>query len=204
MTELAIENARRVVFTRQEAAFWANTGGGALNGLLKRAVQTGEIVRYRRGLYGLSPKFARHQVHPFALAQYLYGPSYISLECALAHHGWIPEAVYSITCAALKRSRSFSTPLGLFSFARIPQNVFFAGVRQETTSDGCVFLVATPLKALVDYVYVHRPFWSSLKSVRESLRIEDHEWQTLEASQVDELEGVYREGVVVEFLENVR
>ena len=77
-------------------------------------------------------------------------------------------------------------------------------MRRETTSSGDAVFIATPLKALADYVYVHRPNWNSLKSARESLRIEESEWETLNAEMFDELDGVYREGFVIEFLENVR
>lgn len=204
ITQLAIEKARRTVFTRQDAAFWSGSEGAALDGLLKRAVRAGEIVRYRRGLYGLAPRYSREKIHPFALAQYLHGPSYISLECALAHHGWIPEAVYTITCVTQARSRSFNTPLGLFSFTRVPQNLLFAGVLQESVPVGDSFFVATPLKALADYVFVHRPDWDSLESACESLRIEESELDTLQAEWFDELEGVYRERFVVAFLEKIR
>jgi predicted transcriptional regulator of viral defense system len=204
MTQLAIEHGRRRVFTRTEAAFWASADGAALDGLLKRAVAAGEIVRYRRGLYGLASRYARERVHPFGLALHLHGPSYISLECGLAHHGWIPEAVHTITSVTPHRSRSFETPLGFFSYTRIPQDRFFAGVRQEATADGTLFFVATPLKALADYVYVHRPVWSTLQAAAESLRIEESELETLDSEMLDELEGVYRGRSVIRFLDNVR
>lgn len=204
ITQLAIEYSKRAFFTRQEAAFWSKAEGASLDGLLKRATGAGEIVRYRRGLYGLSPRYNRQRGHPFSLAQLLHGPSYISLECGLAHHGWIPEAVYTITSVTAKRSRSFETSLGFFSFTRIPQQRLFAGVRQETASDGGVFFIATPLKALADYVYTHRPAWDSLDSARDSLRIEESELETLDAGMVDELDGVYREQAVLRFLNNIR
>jgi len=204
ITQLAIEKAGRTVFTRQDAAFWSGSEGAALDGLLKRAIRAGEVVRYRRGLFGIAPRYRREKIHPFALAQYLHGPSYISLECALAHHGWIPEAVYTITCVTQARGRSFNTPAGLFSFTRIPQNFLFAGVVQEVTPSGDAFFVATPLKALADYMYVHRSAWDSLESACENLRIEAGELETLRGEWFDELEGVYRERFVVEFLENVR
>jgi predicted transcriptional regulator of viral defense system len=203
ITEYAIERARRVVFTRQEAAFWAGCDGAALDGLLKRAVRAGEVWRYRRGLYGLAPRFSRVKVDLFALAQYLHGPSYLSLEAALAHHGWIPEAVYTVTCATCERSRSFETPLGLFAYTRIPQNEFFAGVRQETAADGGVFFVASPLKALADYIYVHRPAWKGPESARASLRIDEADWAALDGEMVNELEGVYRDARVLRFLDAV-
>lgn len=94
--------------------------------------------------------------------------------------------------------------MGFFSYTRVPQDRLFAGVRQETASDGGVFFIATPLKALADYVYAHRPDWDSLDSARNSLRIEESELETLDAGMVDELDGVYREKAVLRFLENIR
>lgn len=203
MTEYALEKAQRAVFTRQEAAFWAGCDGAALDGLLKRAVRSGEVLRYRRGLYGLSPRFSRVKVDPFTLTQYLHGPSYLSLEAGLAHHGWILEAVYTVTCATMERSRSFETPMGLFAYTSIPQNKFFAGVRRETAADGGVFFVGSPLKALADYIYVHRPVWEDPESARASLRIDEADWAMLDGEMVNELEGVYRDMRVLRFLDAV-
>jgi len=204
ITQLILEHSERSVFTRQEAAFWSKADGAALDGLLKRAVRAGEILRYRRGLYGLSPRYARVRPHPFSLAQFLHGPSYISLECGLAHAGWIPEAVYAVTSVTTKRGRSFENSLGLFTYTRIPQERLFAGVRHETASDGGVFFIATPLKALADYVYTHRPAWDTLEAARNSLRIEESELETLDASMIDELNGVYRDKTVLRLLENIQ
>lgn len=204
ITEQAIEKGCRPVFTRQEAAFWSSKNGAALDGLLKRAVQAGEVVRYRRGLYGLSPRFSHPKVDPFTLAQYLHGPSYLSLEAALAHHGWIPEAVYAVTCATCERSRSFETPLGLFAYTHIPQNMFYAGVRQEMAVDGGVFFVASPLKALADYIFVHRSTWEGPEAARASLRIDQADWSVVDEEMIKELEGVYRDGRVLRFLNAVR
>src|SRR4030066_249642 len=64
-------------------------------GLVNRALQAGELHRVKRGLYVLDDKYRDYPVHPFALAQVFEAGSYISLETALAHHGWIPEAVYT-------------------------------------------------------------------------------------------------------------
>lgn len=183
---------------------WSGRQGAAVDGLLKRAVNSQDIVRYRRGVYGLSPRFTREKVHPFVLAQYIDGPSYISLESALSYHGWIPEAVYTVTSVSMNRSKAFETPVGLYSFDRIPQKVFFAGVRHGEAAPGKAFLLASPLKALVDYSYVHRTKWTSLKSLQDSLRIEDDELQTLNSNHFDELEDVYPQRRVREFIAGLR
>src|SRR3989338_8200638 len=74
-------------------------------GLVKRAIAKGELIHLRRGLYGFAKKYQRRGTNLFELAQMMYGPSYISFESALSYHGWIPEAVYTVTSAAMKRSK---------------------------------------------------------------------------------------------------
>jgi hypothetical protein len=94
------------------------------------------------------------------VAQRIHGPGYISLETALSHHAWIPEAVYAVTSASLDRSNEFDTPPGHFSFTRVPQETLYAEVSRVEKEDGDSFLLASPLKALADYVYVHKCDWN--------------------------------------------
>jgi predicted transcriptional regulator of viral defense system len=82
---------------------------------VKRALKKGTLVRLKRGVYLIEKKDAE-TVDAFEIALQLNGPSYISFESALAHHGWIPEAVYTITSATPKRSSIVPTPIGTFSF----------------------------------------------------------------------------------------
>ncbi len=63
-------------------------------GLVNRALKGGSLVRIKRGTYTLARSYHSHLVHPFTVAQALLPGSYISFETALAHHGWIPEAVF--------------------------------------------------------------------------------------------------------------
>ena len=78
-------------------------------------------------------------------------PSYISLESALSHHGWNPEGVLSVTSVCSGESNTFRTPVATFRYSRIPQNLFYAAVVRETTSDtGDVMLIAQPVKALAE------------------------------------------------------
>ena len=174
LTELALEKARQGIFTHAEVSCWVGGTTDRRHALLKRALAAGEVLRIRRGLYILAPRFVSRKPDPFVLAQRIYGPGYISLESALSRHGWIPEATYGITSASLARSCEFDTPLGHFSFARVPQKTLYAGVeRVETGEDGGSFFVASPVKALADYVYVHQCDWASVQPLIESLRIEE-------------------------------
>ena len=204
MTEIALERAGRGIFTRQEAACWVNDHGARLNAVLKRAVGCGEVLRICRGLYCLDKRYLRNQMNPLELAQRIHGPSYISLESGLSYHGWIPEAVYAVTNASMERSRSFATPLGIFSFTRIPQSQFYAGVNRIETENGGSFFMAEPLKALADYVYAHHCQWDTVKPVIESLRVDEESLAALKSADFDPLMTCYRTGTVRLFLAGFR
>lgn len=193
-----------MVFTREQASCWVNANGARLDALLKRAVASGEVWRVRRGLYCLSTQYLKQPIDPLGLAQRIHGPSYISLESALSYHGWIPEAVHAITCASLQRSREFSTPLGLFSFVRVPQLDFFGGVSRASGEGGDNFFLATPLKALSDYVYVCRRDWYSAGPLVESLRVDEEALAGLTSEMFDEVAPLYRSARVRRFLAGLR
>jgi predicted transcriptional regulator of viral defense system len=204
ITELALEGAVRGVFTREQAALWVGNRGARLDALLKRAVASGEVWRIRRGLYCLSDRYTRDRINPLELAQRVHGPSYVSLETALSHHGWIPEAVRAVTSVTLGRSRAFDTPVGLFSFTRVPQRGFLAGVRRASSEGGGAFFLATPLKALADYVYAHRCDWQSAAPLVDSLRVERDSLAELTGELFDEVMPAYGPGRVSRFLAGLR
>ena len=204
LTEIALEKATGGVFTRSETASWIGGSPGRQFSLLKRAVAAGEIVRIRRGLYCLADKYLHRKIDPLVLAQRIHGPSYISLEAALSRHGWIPEAVYAITSVCQDRSRRFDTPLGLFHFTRVPQAVLYAGVERVAAAGGESFMLASPLKALADYVYVHKCDWDSARPVVESLRVEEDSLAGLRADAFEQLGANYSSRRVRWFLKGLR
>lgn len=190
-------------FTTQDVAALFPGSEDRRYGLVKRALASGEIIHIRRGLYCLAPRYQKKSVNLYALAQQVYGPSYISLESALSWHGWIPEAVHAITTASFKKSKEFTTPLGIFSYERVPQEVFYAEVERVTDASGNVFLMATPLKALADYVYVHRKDWTGIEPAVDSLRIEPEELEQVTADAIEALVRNYSNSRVKRFLEGL-
>ncbi len=192
-------------FTRAEASVWLGVGTVALDGLLKRAVQAGEIHRIRRGLLCLDRRFLASPPNALAVAQLVCGPSYLSAETALSWHKWIPEGVPAIVSTSLGRAREFVTPLGTFVFQRVPQNALFAGVQRVAEPGSPVsYFMARPLKALADYVYLHRCDWQSADPLRGSMRIEEEALAGLSGADFEELEGVYTSGRVRRFLAGLR
>jgi len=204
VTEIALERAERGVFTREQAAHWVGSRGARLDGLLKRAVASREVWRIHRGLYGLSDRYTKGKINPLEVAQRVHGPSYISLETALSQHGWIPEGVQAVTSVILGRSRTFHTPVGLFSFTRVPQRRLLAGVRRVSAERGGAFFLATPLKALADHVYAQKLDWRSAAPVVESLRIEEQSLAELTGELFDEVLSAYKPGRVRRFLAGLR
>ncbi len=204
LTEQVVAQSTKPFFTRNELEQWVEGSANRRNALLRRALAAGEIVRIRRGLYMLCSPYQKKKPNPFALAQHLYGPSYIGLESALAFHGWIPEAVYTVASVSLNRSRTFETPVGRFDFVRVPQRCFYAGVeRVESGTGNEPILVAHPIKALADLVYVRRSA-EPLADFLGSLRIDPDALEPVAGGLVDELIGNYSGLRVKRFLQQVR
>lgn len=149
---------------------------------VKRALHQEELVRLRRGLYLID----HLPLDAFEVAQHLYGPSYISLESALSYHGWVPEAVYVTTSVSAKRSPNIQTPVGVFSYDHTPEEQFFMGVEKI---EG--FLMATPWKALADYVYVYHKKWKNLSEVMKDLRIERASIEEADRKSLEEIAEYY-------------
>ena len=75
---------------------------------------------------------------------------------------------------------------------------------RQSLSDGVCVFVASPLKALADYIYVHACDWTGLAPVLQSLRVEQTELDTLTGESFEALAGVYRSGRVRRFLDATR
>lgn len=178
------------VFTYTEVKNLIQGSADSRYGLIKRALARGEIVRIRRGLYGLSKRYQRGGISTFELAQKIYSPSYVSLESALSFHGWIPEAVYTVTSVSLKRSRDFETTFGRFSYKRIPKFSLIGVDRIE--ADKSLYFMATPTKAIIDYLYVYRKEWKGMGPLIESLRIEPKNLEGLSVELLLDLAEGYR------------
>jgi predicted transcriptional regulator of viral defense system len=172
--------------------------------LVKRAIKAGDLVQIKRGLYALSPPLRKQSLNRTSLANRLYYPSYVSMEYALSNHGWIPEGVATVTCATSKNPADFDTPVGRFTYKRIPQLMFFCGV-ETVLLNGDSVLQARPLKALADYVYTHKLTWTDREPLIESLRIEEDELENLTVDDFESIQGNYRTAPAVEaFLGGLR
>ena len=171
-------------------------------GRVKRLIQQGKMLHIRRGLYYLTEIQGAVKPHPFELAQYIYAPSYISLESALAYHQLIPEAVYVITSACARRSKKFNTPIGVFSYLHLPAENFYTEV-ELITENNYRFMVAKPWKAICDYIYCYKKNWDNLLPLMKSLRINRDDLPALQEKEIEILENYYHHSRITRFLKNI-
>jgi hypothetical protein len=149
----------------------------APNNKIVSLISSGELIRIKRGLYIASPLKSGVMISPELVANHLYGPSYVSMESALAHYGMIPERVYSLISLTTRRAKQFDTPLGRFSFIQSSADYFRIGLVQELINQKYAFLIASREKALCDImVYTRQLNLTSQKAVstylEEDLRMD--------------------------------
>lgn len=158
--------------------------------IIKRAVQESYLQRLKRDYYLIRNIANKPMINSFELAQFIYGPSYISFESALSFHGWIPERVSVICSATIKQTKSFSTPIGEFSFEKIPNHSFRLGVSYEK-EERASYLMADPWKAIADMIYCRKKTWLTLNDLMQDLRIEEESIRNYNLSLLTELSSAY-------------
>jgi len=196
LTETIIEsgNADRILFARQLDRL---VGGSDARryGLVNRALKANELLKIRRGLYVLANKYRHQPIHPFVLAQQCETGSYVSAESALSFHGWIPEAVHSVLSITAKgKSVSYEhDTLGKFEFRRMTVNsgYFLESVARHELQNQ-VALIASPLRALLDLLYLRKLSWQGLDYLVTGLRIEAHQLQEVTWLDISKLLDVYK------------
>lgn len=169
---------------------------------LSRLCESGEVIQVKRGLYVAGPVGEEGSgVDPRVLSGLVYGPSYVSLETALAYYGMIPERVEEITCMTSKRARSFETPEGRFRYLPIPERAFAIGVTRETVQGGA-YLLALPEKALCDRIAQARGLTAQREMsayLLEDLRLEEDGIDELDVELIEAIATAYRRTPVTVF-----
>jgi hypothetical protein len=174
-----------------------------------------ELVRQKllqpvkKGLYIGGASLRAGKPEPFLLANNILGPSYISLDTALAYYGLIPERVYEIASMTLKASRKFSTPLGIFTYTRLHLPYYAFGIRQWKLAEDQYVLAASPEKALCDKMVttaglVFRSRSSVQDWLMENLRMEEENIRKLDLTAMSGwLEDVPKRGSLEQMIKAI-
>ncbi len=204
LVKMILEKVPVPVFTTLEISMLVPGSADTRYALVKRAIADGDIIHIKRGLYTLSPLYRKSTLNPYSVSQMILGLSYISLETALSNCGWIPEAVRTITAVTSRASTEYVTPIGHFTYEKVPQKTLFAGVDRLQDDAGNIWFQATPLKALADYVYIYKREWNSSRPLVESLRIDEENLHEITKADFIELEGNYSNRRVARFLQGLK
>jgi predicted transcriptional regulator of viral defense system len=202
LIESTLRQSLNPIITEGELANLFPGGEDSRYARTKRAVQKGELIRVKRGLYVINKKLCQQTPNTFALAQRIYGPSYVSLESALSYHALIPEAVYSVTSATIKRPNAFTTPLGNFHYLRLPKFNFFIGVTSIKDGNNA-YMMASPWKALLDYIYCYKKNYHDLADAAEDLRLDIDEFPNISEAELKKFDHYYQNNRVSKFINNL-
>lgn len=160
-------------------------------GKISRDIKSKKIFPLVKGVYETDAN-----VHGSKLAQFIYGPSYLSFDYVLQAQGLIPEAVYNtFTCATFnkRKIKTYTNHFGTFIYRDVPKEVFNLGV--QVLTDGLYsYQVATTEKALCDKLYTLSPVKNvnDLKEMLfEDLRIDEDVFNGLNKEDILRIGPLY-------------
>lgn len=155
----------------------------------------GVIVRIKKGLYAFGPRYREQPICKETLANLIYGPSCISLEYALSYHGFTPERVETITSITPKRDKKFETPVGRFTYRYLKPEKYPWGITQIWIDQQHPVLMASPEKALCDYIALNNLNLTELPAsdfLEIDLRIDSENWKRFSATELIKLNKHYK------------
>ena len=133
------------LYTRQTLAdILAIKKESTLFNVINRFMQSGILIRIEKDKYRRSDT----KGEDFALANFLYAPSYISFETALNFYGILSQFPHEITSATIRKSVQKHADNRLFSYTHIKKTLYWGYYKKGS------YLVAEPEKALADQLYM--------------------------------------------------
>ncbi|MEJ5993157.1 MAG: hypothetical protein EOO20_20310 [Chryseobacterium sp.] len=112
----------------------------------------GLIEPIKKGLYIAGRSLGTERPESALLANHILGPSYLSMESALAHYGLIPEKVFAVTSMTTKSSRKYQTSIGLYTYTNLQLPFYAFGLATVNLSKDQQAIIAIPEKALCDKI----------------------------------------------------
>lgn len=168
---------------------------------IARMVKQGELLRLKNGFFLIVSRFRKKADYPYEqIANLLYGPSYISLEWALSFYGFIPERVSVVTSVTIGSNKEFATPIGVFTYMHLSSFRYSVGINHKAIEGQLGgFLIATPEKALADWLFFTCEDMSEeelLQELLEAKRIEVESLQTLNKTSLKEIVDQYASDII--------
>src|SRR3989344_9703766 len=134
LTLFSLKAIRDILEVQKESTFFS---------IVKRLIKSDVIKKVEKDKYMLST----YQDY-FAIANFLYKPSYISFETALNHYGILSQFPYEMTSATPKKTLQKVIDDKAYSYTHIQKSLYW-GYDIRTG-----FVIAQPEKALLDQLYI--------------------------------------------------
>lgn len=112
--------------------------------VVNRLMESGVLIKIERNKYVLK----NYTGSEFALANFIYEPSYVSFESALSYYGILSQFPYEITCATVKQTRSKEFNGKQYGYYHLKKELFWGYVKHNN------YLIAEKEKALLDQIYL--------------------------------------------------
>ncbi len=112
--------------------------------IVKDLVADDVLTKVEKNKYLIAGK----KVSTFEIANFLYQPSYVSLETALNFWGVLPQFPYEVTSVTPKKSAIKSFEDKVYSYSRIAPYYYGFFVKKDNA------LIAIPEKAIFDQLYL--------------------------------------------------
>lgn len=151
-----LQEKRLNLFSYAQAKILFNIeNDNTLKHLLRRLKKDEIITSLARGRYLFN--LAKNDPSEYEIANFLYSPSYISLETGLNFYNFITQFPYEITSVTVKKTKEIEANNQVYSYSKIKKDYFRDYILKND------FLIAPPHKVLFDYYYF---CYKGLKSLR--------------------------------------
>lgn len=128
----------------------------------------GYLENIQRGIYKITDFELKD---PFILANFIYAPSYISLETVLNYYGIIPDIPFAITLVTINKTKTLKTEkYGVFYYYHLKSALFF-DFHPVLVEKSYSYNIASPEKALFDFFYLKTKKADSPKGFIDEMRL---------------------------------
>jgi len=139
--------------------------------VLHRYEKRGKLLRLKKGIYTNTAYIERlknrgeMEVFTDFIANFIYSPSYLSLETILYRHNLLTEIPVNLTSVSKNKTAFFTNKLGNFIYHTIKPSLFCGFELSEES--GFSIIRATKAKAMFDFLYLRKNILPNKEAVRE-------------------------------------
>lgn len=139
--------------------------------ILHRYEKSDRLLRLKKGIYTTTAYIERMknrgeiEIFTDFLANFLYSPSYLSLETILYRHNILTEIPINLTSISKNKTSVFTNKLGNFFYHKMKSSLFCGFEISEES--GFSIMRATKAKAIFDFLYLRKNILPNKEAVRE-------------------------------------